>query len=218
MKARLALIDDHVMLRNGLANLLAEAGYEIVFQASNGKRLQEKISAAAALPHVVLMDITMPEMDGFESTLWLKKNHPSVKVLALSMLDDESSIIKMLRNGAKGYVLKDSDPEELEKAIDAIIRQGYYHSEMVSSKLIHAMNNLDEKASLAEAGKISLSEKEIEFLRLACTDLSYKEIAGKMDVSPRTVDGYRDALQEKLDCKGRIGLAMWAIRNGIVNP
>jgi two-component system invasion response regulator UvrY len=215
MKAKIAMADDHVMLRNGLATLLKEAGYAVLFQASNGQEFIEKLKAQD-LPQVALMDINMPGMDGFETALWLKKAHPQIKVLALSMLDDETAIIRMLRAGAKGYVLKDSDPEELQRAIDAIANHGFYHSEMVSGKLIHAINNLDENDPFAETIPTQLNEKETDFLRWACTDFSYKEIAGKMGVSPRTVDGYRDALQEKLNCKGRIGLALWAIKNNLV--
>lgn len=216
MKAEIALVDDHVMLRNGLANLLEEAGYTVVFEASNGRQMVEKMKDGYQ-PQVILMDISMPEMDGFESTLWLKKEHPDVLVLALSMLDDESSIIRMLRCGARGYLLKDSEPEELERAINAVLAKGYYHSELVSGKLIHAINKLNEHDPLAGAGHVQLSEKEIEFLRWACTDFSYKQIADKMDISPRTVENYRDSLQDKLNSKGRIGLAIWAIRNGVVS-
>lgn len=216
MKGRIALVDDHVMLRNGLAGLLQDAGYTVLFQASNGREFIEKLTKEP-LPDVVLMDINMPYMDGFETTLWLKKNHPAVKVLALSMLDDESSIIRMLRSGARGYVLKDSDPEELEKAIEALLDKGYYHSEMVSGKLIQAINHLDEKDAFAEARPVQPTDKEREFLHWVCTDFSYKEIADKMGISPRTVENYRDSLQDKLDCKGRIGLAIWAIKNNVVS-
>lgn len=215
MKITIALADDHVLLRNGLANLLKDVGYDVVFEADNGKQFIEKLKTNT-LPQVVLMDINMPLMNGYETALWLKNNHPSVKVLALTMLDDEASVIRMLKSGAKGYILKDSDPAELTKAIDEVLQKGFYHSEMVSGKLIRAFNHLNENDSIAEAGQVKLNEKEVEFLNWACTDLSYKEIADKIGVSPRTVDGYRDALQEKLDCKGRIGLVLWAIKNGKV--
>ena len=215
MKKKIALVDDHVMLRNGLAALLEDSGYEVLLQASNGTEFIEKLNEKD-LPQLVLMDINMPGMDGFETAAWLKKNQPQVRVLALSMLDDEAAIIGMLRAGAGGYILKDSDPHELEAAIEAVLNKGFYHSELVSGKLIRAINNLDEHDAFAETLSVKLSEKETEFLHWACTDLSYKEIAEKMGVSPRTVDNYRDALQEKLDCKGRIGLAMWAIKNGVV--
>ena len=214
MKAKIAMADDHVLLRNGLASLLREAGYNVLFGADNGKEFIEKLDEKR-LPQVALMDINMPKMDGFETTLWLKKNFPEIKVLALSMLDDEASIIRMLRAGARGYILKDSEPEELERAIEAVLQKGFYHSELVSGRLIHAINNLEENDPLTGIVPVQLTEKETEFLRWACTDFSYKEIADKMGISPRTVDNYRDALQEKLESKGRIGLALWAIKNGV---
>lgn len=215
MKATIALTDDHILLRKGLANLLEELDYDVLFQADNGKDMIEKLKTHA-VPQVVLMDINMPQMDGFETTLWLKQNHPATKVLALSMLDDEVSLIRMFKNGAHGYILKDCHPDELEKAIKAVLANGFYHSELIGQKLIRAIQNLDEINHLVHAEKVHLNDKELEFLKWACTELSYKEIADKMGVSPRTVDGYRDALQEKLDCKGRVGLVLWAIKQGVV--
>lgn len=216
MKGTIAIADDHVLLRNGLANLLKETGYNILFQADNGVQFIEKLKSNPQ-PQVVLMDINMPLMDGYATTLWLKNHHPSVKVLVLSMLDDETSIIRMFKNGAKGYILKDCHPDELETAIQSLLEKGFYHSEMISGKLIHAINHLGEENQPNQHEEaVVLNEREIEFLRWACTELSYKEIADKMALSPRTVDGYRDHLQEKLDCKGRMGLALWAIKNGIV--
>jgi two-component system invasion response regulator UvrY len=215
MKATIVLVDDHVLLRNGLANLLKEINYNVAFEADNGKQFIEKLDSHY-LPQVVLMDINMPVMNGYETTLWLKKHHPSVKILALSMLDDEASIIRMFKNGAQGYILKDSNPDELEIAITSMLTRGFYHSGAISGKLIHAINYLDENAGSKKPGQIHLNEKETEFLKWACSELSLKEIAGKMGLSPRTVDTYRDHLQEKLECKGRIGLALWAIKNGVV--
>jgi DNA-binding NarL/FixJ family response regulator len=214
MKANIALVDDHVLLRNGLAALLKDLGCTIVFEADNGIQLIEKIKTSP-LPQVILMDINMPLMDGFESALWLKQHYPQVKVLALSMLDDEQAIIRMIKNGARGYVLKDSDPDELTSAIESVMHKGFFHSELVSSKLIHALSQNDDPAN--GTSPVFLTEKEIDFLKWVCTDLSYKEIADKMQVSPRTVDGYRDAMHEKLDVKSRVSMAIFAIRKGIVS-
>lgn len=215
MKRTIALADDHVLLRNGLANLLKDLDYQVVAEASNGKELLDKLQAGIT-PEVVLMDINMPTMDGYETTLWIKRNYPNIKVIALSMYDDEAAIIRMLRNGAKGYILKDSDPSELKAAIHAVLTKGFYHSEMVTGKLIHTINHLDEPEGSAVKDTIGLNEKELEFLKLACTEMTYKEIAEKMYLSPRTIDGYRDALFEKLDIKSRVGLVLFAIKNGIV--
>ena len=214
-KTTVALVDDHVLLRNGLANLVRGFdSYEVLFEANNGKHFIDQLKSGN-VPELVLMDINMPEMDGYETAQWLKKNHPEVKVLALSMYDNENAIIRMLKNGARGYILKDTDPKEFKSALDDLVRKGYYYSELVTGKLIHAVNNLDEPEQNLK-NLINLSEREIDFLKMACTEMTYKEIADKMFLSPRTVDGYRDSLFEKLNVKTRVGLVMYAIKNGIV--
>lgn len=214
-----ALVDDHVLLRNGLASLVRSFGeYSVLFEANNGKHFIDQlhqVQQLRSMPDVVLLDINMPEMDGYDTALWLKKHHPEVKVLALSMYDNENAIIRMFKAGAKGYILKDCDPQELRTALDSIVRKGYYYSEMVTGRLIHTINQLDEEESNIKQ-LVQLNEREIEFLKLACTEMTYKEIADRMFLSPRTIDGYRDALFEKLSAKTRVGLVMYAIRNGIV--
>jgi two-component system invasion response regulator UvrY len=212
--AIVALTDDHSLLRNGLASLLKNLGHIVLFEADNGVDFIKKLDKAI-LPDVVLMDINMPMMDGFETTQWLKINHPEIKVLALSMYDNESSIIRMLKCGAKGYILKDSEPAELKAAIDDLVNKGYYYSDLVSGKLIHAINKIEDGGSAMHTF-VNLNERETDFLKYACTELTYKEIADKMFVSPRTIDGYRDALFEKLHLKTRVGLVMYAIKNGLV--
>jgi len=212
---KIALVDDHSLLRMGLASLVESQGNTVLFEADNGKEFINKLDPAS-LPHIVLMDINMPEMDGFETTQWLKQNHPQVHVLALSMYDNETSIIRMLKCGAKGYILKDSEPAELKTAIDDIISKGFYYSDLVSGKLMHAINKLDDDTDDLK-NLVPLNERETDFLKYACTEMTYKEIADKMFVSPRTIDGYRDALFEKLKLKTRVGLVMYAIKHGIVH-
>ncbi len=211
----IVLVDDHSLLRMGLASLVESLGNTVLFEADNGKEFIEKINIKN-LPDIVLMDINMPEMDGFEATEWLKQNHPEVKVLALSMYDNETSIIRMLKCGAKGYILKDSEPAELKEAILALMSKGFYYSDLVSGKLMHAINNMDDKTDDLKS-LVPLNDRETTFLKYTCTELTYKEIADKMFVSHRTIDGYRDALFEKLKLKTRVGLVMYAIKNGIVN-
>jgi len=205
-KISVALVDDHILLRNGLAKLIQSFGnYTISIEANNGA---DFIHKTKELPQVVLMDINMPEMDGYETTAWLRTHHPDVKVLALSMLDNEEAVIRMFKCGAKGYILKDCKPAELKAALDAVMTKGFYYSEMITGKFIRTMNTLDEV--------VKLNDREKTFLRLVCSEMTYKEIAEKMFVSPRTVDGYRDDLFEKLKVKTRVGLAMYAIKHGIV--
>jgi DNA-binding NarL/FixJ family response regulator len=209
---QVAIADDHSLLRGALAKLINTfEGYSVVMEADNGKDLCEKISKNV-LPDIVLLDINMPEMDGFETTQWLHKKYPFIKILTLSMLSDERTIIKIFRLGAKGYLLKNADPTELKEALDAVMNKNVYLSEYVSDKLVSGLHN-DMADDLKE---IVLNEKEREFLRWACSELSYKEIAEKMFVSPRTVDDYRQSLFNKLKVHSRVGLVMYAIRNGIV--
>jgi two-component system, NarL family, invasion response regulator UvrY len=211
-KILVAITDDHVLLRNALARLVNSfEGYSTLMEADNGKDLRHKI-LRHQVPDIVLLDVNMPEMDGFETTQWLHKNYPHIKVLVLTMLSDEKTIIKMFRMGAKGYLLKNTDPEELKKAMDSVMDKNVYLSEYVSSKLVSGLHSESDK----DINSIILNEKEREFLRHTCTELSYKDIADKMNLSPRTIDDYRQSLFNKLDVHSRVGLVMYAIRSGIV--
>ena len=212
--ANIVLVDDHALLRNGLATLVRNLGHGVLFEADNGKDFIENLKPNS-LPDIVLLDINMPEMDGYQTASWIKANQPSIKTLALSMYDDENAIIRMLKNGAKGYLLKDSEPAELQDAITAIMKKGYYYSDLVNGKLINAINKMDDEGSDLK-NLIKLTNREIEFLKYTCTELNYKEIADELCISPRTVDGYRTDLFEKLHVKSRVGLVIYAIKNGIV--
>lgn len=209
-----ALADDHALVRNGLASLIDTFdGFKVLFQAGNGQELINMLKPKA-LPDIVLMDINMPKKDGYDTTKWLHDMYPQIKVLALSMYDNESAVIRMIKNGACGYILKDSEPGELKKALNAIAEKGYYHTEIVINQLIKIVRGDDVKDTPQAQ---NLNDRELEFLKYACTELTYKEIADKMFLSPRTIDGYRDALFEKLNLKTRVGLVLFAIKNGIVS-
>lgn len=212
---KVVLVDDHTLLRNGLAGLVDSIdGYSVLYQSDNGEDFIARLKGDE-LPDLVLLDINMPIKDGYETAQWLKQNYPDIKILALSMYDNEQSIIKMIRYGAKGYLLKDTHPKEFKAALDAVMTKGFYYSEMVTGKLIHAVHSSGESTG-AKNLLSKLNERETEFLKLACTEMTYKEIAEKMFLSPRTIDGYRDTLFEKLNVKTRVGLVMYAIKNGIV--
>lgn len=208
----IAIVDDHALFRKGL-NMLIESvpSFRVLFEASGGKDLIRQLNADD-LPDVVLLDIRMPEMDGYETAQWLKKHYPQVAVLALSTMDDETSIIKMIQNGAKGYILKNADSEELKSAIYAVLEKGYFYNELVTGKVMRSIGDMMS----GDKPLVQLNEKEREFLKLICTEMSYSEIAQAMFLSPRTIDGYRTALFEKLQVKTRIGLAMYSIKHGIV--
>jgi DNA-binding NarL/FixJ family response regulator len=214
--ASVAIVNDHILLRNGLANLFRGLEtYAILFEANHGKDFIKQLQPRY-LPDMILQDINVPEGDGCETALWLKRNYPGIKILALSQFDNEHSIIRMMKNGVKGYILKDIDHLQFRRAFDAILRKGFFYSELISGKLIHAVSQLDESDEALKS-IVSLNAREIDFLKLVCSEMTYKEIAEKMFLSARTIDGYRDALFEKLNVKSRVGLVLFAIRNNIVN-
>lgn len=211
---KIAIVDDHALLRKGLAGLVSSLGFEVLFDCNNGKELIQLLEKGN-LPDIVLMDINMPVMDGYNTTAWLRDNYPAIKVLALSTMDSETAIIKMIKSGAKGYVLKDAEPEELKLAFEEVISRGYFYNEYISHKVLKSVNELTQHQN--KAGTFAnLSEREIEFLKLVCTELTYKEIADQLFVSVRTAEGYRDTLCAKLSLKTRVGLAMYAIKNNLV--
>jgi DNA-binding NarL/FixJ family response regulator len=205
---KIALVDDHVILRKSLAVLIGMLqDFEIIIEANNGEDFIEQLNKKLPdVPDIVLMDITMPVMDGVETTKWLKQNHPKIKVLALSMIKNDLVIIRMIKNGARGYILKDCEPEELKSALQEVYKNGFYYNELYSRRGI-----LENE----EAIKKMINERELAFLRIACSEKSYKEIADEMMVSPRTVDGYRDALFQKLKVTSRVGLVLYALKNDI---
>ncbi|MFN0031540.1 MAG: response regulator [Flavobacteriales bacterium] len=209
-KIKLAIADDHTLMRTALARLLQDDYIKVTIEAENGLDLISKLETMPV--DVVLMDINMPEMNGFETTKWLKKNMSNVKVIALSMFADDASVIRMIRCGAVGYLLKDTEPKILRKAIFEVLDHGVYYSEILSESIIHKASN--GKAS-EEQSMPHLSDREEEFLKLACSDMSMKEIAEKMIVSPRTVDGYREQLFQKLHVSSRIGLVLFAVKHRI---
>lgn len=209
---KVALVDDHALLRSGLANVINSFGdYKVVFEADNGRQFIENIKTKGK-PDVVLLDINMPEMDGFATANWIKNNTPDIKFLVLSMLDNDNAIIKMLQCGAKGYILKDSKPDILKNALRDVTEKGFFFNDLVSNKIMHIIG----KAKQEEAEFVVLTDKEIDFLKWCCTEKSYKEIADAMNISTRAVESLRSALFDKLDTLSRIGLVMYAIKNGII--
>ncbi|GAB4031993.1 response regulator [Spirosoma jeollabukense] len=213
MKHTIAIVDDHQLVAKAIGGLIQKMDeYDVMYEVENGQELVRHFNLKM-VPDIVLLDINMPKMDGYETALWLKNNYPEVKILVLTMNDKEEFIVKMLRNGARGYILKDCKPSELKQALDAITTKGFYYTEYVTDKLIKSLNP-DYIIDPIQA--LGLNERELKFIHLACTELTYTEIADKMCVSPRTVDGYREALFQKLNVKSRVSLAMQAIRLGIV--
>lgn len=208
----LALADDHAMLRKGLIKLLMVFGnYESLFDVDNGNEVIRQLQNHK-IPDVLILDVNMAEKDGYQTAQWVSTHYPQVRILALSMFSDENTIIKMIQAGAKGYITKNSDPEKLKEAIDTLYEKGVYLPESLSAKIFSGIKN----SILLSADKATnLTEKEKTFLSLLCQELSYQEIAGKMFLSPRTVDDYRKKLTRKLNVKGKSGLIVYAMSNGL---
>ena len=210
---KVALVDDHALLRSGLASVINSfGGYKVVFEADHGRQFIELLKTQPK-PDVVLLDINMPEMNGFETATWIKNNEPTIKVLVLSMMDDDNSIIKMLQNGAKGYILKDSKPDALRNALNEVALKGFFFNDLVTDKIMNLFSKPEESE---QSQAILLTGKETDFLKWCCTEKSYKEIADSMGISVRSVESIRSTMFEKLETLSRVGLVMYAIRNGIV--
>lgn len=210
-KIKLALADDHTLFRKGVEELIEDfENMEVVISVANGKELLDKLSSAKVLPDVCLLDINMPVLNGFETAKKIKESWPDMKILAVSVYDSEFNVISMLRAGAGGYILKDAQPVALRKAIEGLQENGFYHSELVTGKILHQLISQPKEVSSAQ-----LNENEIQFLKLCCTEMTYREIADVMGISHRTIDGYRDQLFSKLDIKSRTGLVMYALKTGI---
>lgn len=207
MQKNIVIVDDHLLLARSLKIMIDSfQEYAVAEILTDGQELVSFFESNRKKPDILLLDIRMPGMNGLETMAWLKEHYADQKVLALSMEDDETTVISMLRMGANGYLLKDVDPEEFFYALEMLVQEGYYHSEFVREAL-----RADEKGRLGE-----LSAKEVEFLRLAATEFTYREIADKMDRSPKTIDGYRESLFEKLQVRSRTGLVLFAIRKKLV--
>ncbi len=209
-ETKVALVDDHELLRNGLAGIINKFdGYRVVFEAGNGEEFINQLSRNES-PDIILLDISMPKMDGYETAKWITKNLPEGRILVLSMLDHETAVIRMIQAGARGYIVKDCKPSVLKEAFDHICTTGYYSNDLVSSRYIHLIS----EGKTDQITTTGITDKEKSFLTLACSDLTYKEIAHRMNASPRTIDNYRDSLFDKFDIKSRVGLALFAIKSG----
>lgn len=208
MNNTVVIVDDHTLLAQSLKNMVNSfPEYEVVGIYKNGKELVNEFEANHAKPDLVLLDIRMPVMDGPETMCWLKENYPNQKVLALTMEDDEETITFMVKQGCRGYLLKDIDPDEFKFALNEVVEEGFFYTDGVSE----AIKNSDNKKGLN-----NLTKREVEFLSLACSEMTYKEVANEMNLSPKTIDGYRESLFHKLNVRSRTGLVLYAIKHRIL--
>ena len=210
MKISIGIVDDHQLFLKSLCMMLQSfKDYDVVIEAANGKELQDKMNAKKTVPEIMLIDVNMPVMDGIATAEWLTRNHPSVKLVALSQNDGDKTIIGMIKAGCCAYLLKDTHPNELEKALHEIHTRGYYNADV---------SNINFRRLLQfEKDSTNVTEREKIFLQYVCSDMTYKQIAAKMGLSERTVDGYRESLFHKFKVQSRVGLALEAIRRELVS-
>ena len=212
-RIKIALVDDHILLRDALAGVIDKMeDYQVILLASHGKDLMDKIQPDH-LPDLVILDVNMPEFDGYDTAKWLGEHHPMIRVLVLTMYDSELAMIRLLRLGVRGFLKKDIHPSELRQAISQTIAAGYYYSGDTAGKLLSRLKSGESRSSLTNT--LDLSDLEFLFLQLASTEMTYKEIARQLKISPRSVDYCRDILFAKLNVKSRVGLVLYAITSGI---
>ncbi|KIA83464.1 ligand-binding protein SH3 [Kaistella solincola] len=209
-RIKVAIVDDHQLVSKALENMISlSPDYKVVMNCYNGEDFLNKLKDQTDMPEVVLMDINMPKKNGVETTAEVTANYPQVKVIALTMEDNESTIINMLKAGAKGYLLKDMSPDILFNAINIVHEKGIFYTDIVTQSLLKIRTEEKVMQEISE----TLKEREIEFIKNACSELTYKEIGEQMCVSPRTVDGYRDSVFAKLNVKSRVGIVLFAIKH-----
>lgn len=211
MQYSIVIVDDHLLIAKAITSIIDGFKlYHVLYEAENGQQLQQRFIRKENIPDIVLLDISMPVMDGFETAAWLHKEHPEVRIMALTMQGDDDSLIQMIKSGANGYLKKNVHPLELEKALDELVKKGFYYPDWTTSRVIHSIANGSNQPS-----GTPLTIREKEFLEHVCSEMTYKEIAEKMYCSPRTVESYRDSLFEKLGVKTRVALALFAVKVGI---
>jgi len=217
---KVAIVDDHNLFRKGLIKLIGLADkdnkYTILFEAENGNELIDKLNRRS-LPDIVIMDIDMPGMNGYETVNWLRNYHPEINILVISMFESEKEILRMMKLKVNGYLSKNIKVEDMHNALEAIMSKGFYYTDKVSGIMADELQKEPGNGNADLVKHIQLSENERKFIRLACTELTYQQIAEKMNLSVKTIEGYREALFQRFNFKNRVGLAMFAVKNNLVN-
>ena len=213
-KILIAIADDYKVFREGLKKCISsDKAFKLILEAENG---QELISGfEKTIPDVVIMDLKMPIMDGMEATQMIRKKFPDVKVLVITMYEHDEFIIHLMKIGTNGYLLKDTEPDEIRKSIYAVYENGYYFHDLVDNSLLKKLvieNNI--KPSFNQ--NVEFSEREHEVLKLICEEKTADEIAKEIFLSPRSVEGIRQRIIEKVGVRNTAGLVMFAIKNGII--
>jgi DNA-binding NarL/FixJ family response regulator len=212
---KVAIADDHKIFRKGvILSLRPFTNIKFVFEANNGEELLNNL--ALADPDVILMDLRMPIKDGIETTKQVSKDYPNVRVIVLSMYEDERFVSHLMENGAQGYLLKNAEPQEIRKAIMDVFEKGYYLNNFVNRILLKKAHN-KQKTTPSLTHEITLNERERDVLKYICMEFTAQEIAQKMDISNRTVEAIKDRLMERFGSKNTAGLVFFAVKNNLVD-
>ena len=212
---KVAIADDHKIFRKGvILSLRSYTNIKFVQEAENGEELLNGI--VELQPDIVLMDLRMPTKDGIETTKVLSKNYPDIKVLVLTMYEDERFVSHLMENGANGYLLKSADPAEIRKAIIEVMTKGYYLNNFVNRVLLKKSHSR-AKSIPSLNNEVVLNDKEKEVIRLLCMEFTASEIAAKMEISPRTVEAIKDRLMERFGTKNTAGLVFFAVKNNLID-
>ncbi len=217
MMIQVALVDDFAITRKGICVLLqTDPEINVIIEANNGKQLLEELKKKSLqqTPNIIIIDINMPEMDGFTTITALKKDYPDIGCLVFSQLHEEDAVLNMLSCGANGFLHKSSDPLLIIKAVHAIHEDGFYNCRQIRSSA--GYNNKPVRNNFGFNGKEPLTKKEVELIRLSASNLTYNQIAALMKLSPKTVQNYRDSLFAKLNISTRSALTLYGVRNGII--
>ncbi len=212
MSITIGIADDHQLFLKSLSVLISSfPDYNVSVEALDGKDLLRKLESAKEKPDILLLDVNMPVMDGIEAAKAVAASHSGIKIVALSMKDDDTTIINMIKAGCCAYLLKDIHPDQLEKALFEVYHKGYYNADAANVNYRRLIKKAHEQETL------QITEREKAFLKLACSDLTYKQIAAKMNLAERTIDGYRESLFQKLNVQSRVGMVLEAIRRNIIS-
>lgn len=211
---KLGIADDHLLFRKGMITLLNSfSNVEVVLEASNGQEMLDGLTKTPV--DIVLMDLKMPVLDGIKTTEMIKEQFPKVKVIVVSMYDEDQFVIKLMELGANGYLLKDTDPDEVELAINTVFNEDYYYGAFLNKIMHRKMVDNTKRKPVEFAVNISLTEREKEIIRYVCEGMKTNEIADKVCLSPRTVEGHRNNIMEKIGAKNLAGIVVYGIKNHI---
>ncbi|PKK37961.1 DNA-binding response regulator [Siphonobacter sp. SORGH_AS_0500] len=211
---RVAVADDHALFRRGLANILnTYDGIKVIIEAQDGQDLLTQMAFEA--PDVILLDLQMPVMDGIKATEQLRLRFPDVKIIIISMHDDDGFVAHLMELGANGYIIKDSDPDEVVKAIQTVVKENYYYGAFINKVMHRRMLDKAKTKKPSFTAQPALSERELEVLQLICSGLTNAQIAAKLFLSDRTVEGHRTRIMEKIGAKNTAAMVVYAVKNGL---